>query len=142
MTLNYADIIPMAEAAAEKELKILVCGSRDFNKGAYSKKQVFDTLDELRRTRFAHNELTVINGWANGADLAGAEWAENNNLPFLSVPADWGQYGKLAGFYRNEVMLTKGKPDVVIAFPGNEGTKDMIARTKRRNIELIEIKYE
>lgn len=138
----FNDIIGQATWDANNEVRVLVCGSRDFDGNAYTKQQVFDTLDRLSVGYLKNKQITVINGWANGVDLAAAEWAESRYLPFLSVPADWGKYKKIAGFYRNERMLTIGKPNIVIAFPGGRGTNDMITRAKRRGIEVIEIEYE
>lgn len=140
--MQYIDIRGCAKEAARKEKRILVCGSRDFNKGAYTEEQVFDKLDELRRTYLVHSNITVVNGWADGVDYAAAQWAESRKLPFLSVPAQWDMYGKIAGFYRNELMIALGKPDIVVVFPGGNGTKDMKRRAEEHRIEIIEIEFE
>jgi predicted Rossmann-fold nucleotide-binding protein len=35
-------------------------------------------------------------------------------------------------------MLTDFKPDLVVAFPGGKGTADMIAKARRKKIEVRE----
>jgi predicted Rossmann-fold nucleotide-binding protein len=37
-------------------------------------------------------------------------------------------------------MLTKGKPDIVIAFPGGSGTADMICQARKAGVPVEEIK--
>jgi hypothetical protein len=39
-------------------------------------------------------------------------------------------------------MLTEGHPDLVIAFPGGNGTDMMVKLAKAANVSVIEIKEE
>ena len=52
-----------------------------------------------------------------------------------NIRLDWKKYGKKAGPLRNQQMLEEGKPDLVVAFPGGNGTADMVRRAKKANIE-------
>jgi len=45
---------------------------------------------------------------------------------------EWDELGKKAGPLRNQRMLDEGKPDLVVAFPGGGGTKDMVSARLRR----------
>ena len=135
----YNDIVGQAVWTARQEKRILVCGSRDFLDGAYTKEQVHAKLTELRRGYLDGYFVTVVQGWGDGVDLAAAEWAETQCLPFFSFPANWTDFGKMAGPYRNELMLTIGKPDIVVVFPGGKGTTDMKNRADKRGIHIIEI---
>jgi hypothetical protein len=54
-------------------------------------------------------------------------------------PADWTRHGKAAGPKRNQLMLDKEKPDLVIAFPGGKGTADMVARAKAQGFKVMEV---
>ena len=140
--MMYNDSIGYATDFANREIRILVCGSRDFNKGAYTEAQVHAKLDAIRNSYLGQRYVTVIQGWGDGVDLAAAGWAETRCIPFFSFPAEWKKYSKLAGPFRNELMLTIGKPDIIVAFPGGNGTKDMKTRAERRGIEIIEIEFE
>lgn len=137
----YNDIRGTSKFWSSRTKRILVCGSRDFNGGAYTDTQVYDKLTQIRNEYLGQCLPVVIQGWGSGVDLAAAQWAEFFNYPFLTVPADWDQYGKLAGPYRNQLMLDLGNPDIVIAFPGGKGTKDMKTRAEERGIEIIEIEF-
>lgn len=55
--------------------------------------------------------------------------------------ADWKTYGKKAGPLRNEEMISKGMPNLVLAFPAtgeaNNGTRDCIARAITHGIRVF-----
>jgi hypothetical protein len=68
----------------------------------------------------------VIHGGANGADYIAGRWAQDTGgIPVEEFPADWNRHGNSAGPIRNQEMLDKGKPDLVVAFPGGRGTADI-----------------
>ena len=114
-------------------MRVLVCGGRDFDDIG----KVFRTMDELHAFyRFS----TVIHGAARGADRLGQAWAHARKIEELPFPADWNRYLKRAGPVRNAKMLREGKPELVVAFPGGPGTRDMIARSREAGVEVLEIK--
>lgn len=84
--------------------------------------------------------ITLVQGWGDGVDLAAAAWAEERDIPFFSFPYI-SEYKKLGGPLRNELMIVIGKPDIVIAFPGDNGTADMKRRAEEHGIEIIEIEF-
>jgi hypothetical protein len=102
-------------------MRVLVCGGRNF----HDRELLFDTLSEINSTR---GPITcLIEGEAQGADIMARSWASENRVPIEPYRAQWGLYGRSAGFQRNKTMLEKGKPDLVIAFPmGGPGTRDMV----------------
>lgn len=114
-------------------MRVLVCGGRDFNDWIFFR----DKLDEL--IPYMTEKVIIISGMAKGADKMAVRWAEENWLEVNKYPADWTVHGKAAGFIRNQQMIDEGKPDLVIAFPGRNGTADMIRRAKNHNIKVIEV---
>lgn len=111
--------------------KVLVCGGRNFVDRAY----VYAQLDKF------HNILpitTVVSGCAAGVDSMGIDWADDKGIPCERYPADWRTHGKAAGPIRNQQMLDEGKPDYVLAFPGGRGTADMVRRSRRSGIKVME----
>ena len=61
--------------------------------------------------------------------------------PARSIGPTGTGMAKSAGHIRNQVMLDKGKPDVVVAFPGGRGTADMVRRAEGAGIEVRRIKW-
>lgn len=113
--------------------RILVCGGRDYD----NKEYLFSVLDKAN-TRWRN--IVIIHGAATGADELAAEWSIERQVDVECYPANWKQYGKRAGFIRNSQMLNEGHPDLVIAFPGGNGTAMMVKLAKAANISVIEIK--
>lgn len=115
-------------------MRVLVCGGRDYK----DHKKLFDFLDDFH----SKTPITVmIEGGANGADYLAATWADyKEGVAEKCFRADWNKHGKGAGSIRNQRMLDEGKPDVVIAFPGGNGTADMVKRARFAGVKVIEVK--
>lgn len=111
-------------------LQVLVCGGRNYYSTA-----VWKALDELKAATTA--ELTIIQGGGDGADQMAREWCQNTGCHLINEPANWAAYGKAAGPIRNQKMLDDHKPDVVIAFPGGTGTRDMVERARKADVTVI-----
>jgi hypothetical protein len=110
-------------------VRILVCGGRDYaNRNA-----VFAALD---RVAYERGISVIIHGAARGADTLAADWAKARNVPALPFPAEWALHGKAAGPIRNQRMLDEGRPDGVVAFPGGNGTADMVRRAEDAGIKV------
>jgi SLOG family YspA-like protein len=111
---------------------VLVCGGRDYTNRA----RIRSCLDEL------HGVFTigmVVHGAARGADTEGALWAAERGIGCVAYRADWDKYGPSAGPIRNQQMLDEGKPDLVVAFPGGNGTADMARRAEAAGIKVVRI---
>lgn len=113
-------------------MRVLVCGGRDYN----DSHRVFAVLDKL------HSEAgidLIIEGGARGADHLAMSWAADRRVPRERYDADWEAHGNFAGPMRNRRMLEEGKPDIVVAFPGNRGTADMCRKARKAGVEVYEI---
>ena len=127
-----------------KPIRILVCGGRDY--GAGDDGAAFAAMVYLLNKISVNGArpVTVIHGGAKGADALAGQWAFNTHTPYEVYPADWypkndGVLDRGAGFKRNAEMLVKGKPDMVIAFPGGKGTADMVARARAAGVKVFEV---
>jgi hypothetical protein len=65
-------------------------------------------------------------------------WAEHHKFPWHTEKAKWHVHGRAAGPIRNGVMIDM-RPDIVIAFPGGDGTADMVAQATEAGIRVIRI---
>ena len=114
-------------------MRILVCGGRNFTDQALLNK----TLDDAH---LAGPITTLIHGTARGADSLADEWAASHGVVVAPYAPDWGRFGSAAGPMRNRRMLEQGRPQLVIAFPGNRGTRDMIKQAQQAGVPVLEIK--
>lgn len=100
----------------------MICGGRDFLDDEF-------ILDRFLHVHARMEFTTVITGGARGADTIGNAIGEALGLETRVFPADWNRHGKAAGGIRNAQMLTEGRPDYVMAFPGGPGTANMIRQS-------------
>lgn len=110
---------------------LIVCGGRDFGNA----QSVYRVLDQLRKEK---GVLTLIQGGARGADMFAREWAfAQDSVHLVNVPANWQTHGPAAGPIRNQEMIDDFRPELVVAFPGGRGTRDMVLRAKRAGIPVM-----
>ncbi len=113
-------------------MKVLVCGGRSFDDADF----IFRELDRLHaRYTFA----TLIEGDARGVDRIAGEWSRSRNIRLIEFPADWKNEGRHAALIRNERMLREGEPDLVIAFPGGNGTWHTCSQAEKLGIPVVRI---
>lgn len=118
-------------------MKVLVCGGRRFGVGDEGRRLfMFRTLAGLHER---HHFTAIIEGGAPGADASAATFGKQHGIPVMTFKPDWDQYGRAAGPIRNREMLERGKPDMVIAFPGGRGTADMIEAANEAGVPVTEI---
>lgn len=114
-------------------MRVLVCGGRDYSDWP----AVSATLDGVDEE--SGGIAVVLHGGATGADQLADDWAKQRGVTHVRYPAQWDKHGLAAGPIRNARMLTEGKPDLVVAFPGGRGTRDMVAKAKAAGILVAEI---
>ena len=118
-------------------MRVLVCGGRDFNNYNLLSKTLHEVIYDGDHTYYS--DVTIISGNARGADKLGEQFARDNECKLEIFPADWDKFGKGAGFIRNQKMIDEGKPDLVVAFPGGVGTKNMIERSVKAGVRTVSI---
>jgi YspA, cpYpsA-related SLOG family len=111
-------------------MKVLVCGGRDYTDGARVHELLSKLHDEQRIT-------CIVTGAARGADELAQAWAVANRVSVARYPANWKEHGKSAGPRRNKIMLETEKPQMVVAFPGGKGTKDMVVRADAARVSVL-----
>ena len=118
-------------------MKVLVCGGRRY----LNRARVFEALDAVH----AATPITkIISGKCKtGPDDDALLWAGCRGVSSQEYPAAWDDikapgaviryrdgkpYNVLAGFWRNSEMLNKEEPDILMHFPGETGTADMVTK--------------
>lgn len=99
----------------------------------------FDDVGLVRQTLEQHPIELLVHGGCSGADRIAQAWAKERGIPEAIYPAHFTRLGRSAGPKRNEWMLRFSSPDLLIAFPGNDGTADCIAQARVKNILVREV---
>ena len=125
--------------------KVIGCGGRHFGV-RWDEGALMFVLDPLARAflRFELDTLHLVHSFTsvahgqepNGADMLIGLWAKDAGLPVREYPADWKQHRRAAGPIRNLEMFNAEKPDLVVAFKGGNGTKNMIDIARRAGVEV------
>ena len=107
-------------------MKIIVAGSREIDSRDLIYSELLKLSDQIDITE-------IVSGKARGPDTIGEEWANLERIPVKEFPADWDNWGKSAGFIRNEEMANYA--DELFAFwdGKSQGTKHMIKSMLERN---------
>jgi hypothetical protein len=113
-------------------MTILCCGSRTW----YNIKLIQETLIKYP------NDSLVIHGNAAGADQLSGAVAKQLGMKVKVYPANWKEYGRVAGFLRSIQMLDKEEPNLVIAFwdGRSKGTAHTIKEADNRVIDTLIIR--
>lgn len=130
--------------------RVLVCGGSTYAVPAD------DSLEEMTRAvREAGRLLRVldaavdrlymdelIHGGTPGAAMAADSWAESRGIPVTVFRSNWTLHGPAAERIRDQQMLDEGRPDVVIAFPDEDGTADLAGRAEAAGITVHRIDWK
>ncbi len=116
-------------------MKLAIVGGRDFNDYGKFVVTIHNHFYLVRITE-------IISGGAQGADSLAKRYARQYlNIEYKEHPAEWGKFGKPAGFIRNQTIVDNC--DMVLAFWDGEsrGTADTIEKAKRAKKTTIIIYY-
>lgn len=104
-------------------MKTIIAGSRSITDYNVVKKVI-------KQSKFSITE--VVSGTAFGVDRQGERFGHENKIPIKRFPAEWGEYGKSAGYIRNAEMAKYADALIAIWDGESRGTKHMIdlARSK------------
>ena len=124
------------------ELHVFVTGGRD---GA-DKRLIWHALDEITDSMY-EPEIHVHHGTARGTDRIAGAWARARGKVEHPHPADWERYPRAGGVVRNgqmaslaENLRTEGHNVIVVAFPGGNGTANMIRAARQRRLPVITVR--
>lgn len=109
-------------------MKVIIAGSRDI------------TCTETVATAIAESgfEITeVVSGGARGVDLVGEQIARDFKIKIKRFPADWYNFGKIAGIMRNRQMSKYAQGLIAVWDGKSPGTKNMIDEAKKQGIAVF-----
>lgn len=109
-------------------MKAIVAGGRDYQ---------FSRADylELHKLVADYGIDEIVSGMATGVDTCAVIYAKKNNIKLHECPAEWDKYGKSAGPIRNGYMAYYA--DMLLAWPGGHGTKNMIKQAEGAGIDIV-----
>ena len=99
-------------------------------------------MDGVERAHLANliqkdRQIVLVHGGCRGVDTVAGEIAKSLRWHVKVYPADWKKHGKAAGPKRNDEMLTKERPNIVIAFAAHDskGTRQCLELASKYKLE-------
>lgn len=121
----------------KKKYRLIIAGGRNFNDYDYMQRCCMAVIDKLSKDY----DIIVVSGHAQGADMLGERFANEQDLILEVYPADWKAHYRSAGFRRNEQMGDIS--DGLIAFwdGRSHGTRHMIEYAKSKGLDVTVYYY-
>lgn len=110
---------------------IAVVGSRTFSDYELCRDSLGWFIYSLRDAQELR-DICIVSGGATGADNLAKQYAINEDIQYLEVPARWNEYGKRAGFIRNDEIAKMCEECVAFWDGSSRGTLDTIGKFVRR----------
>ena len=107
-------------------MKVIIAGSRSIEDYHYK-----DLIKMINRSNYDISE--IVSGCAIGADRLGEKYANYKSIPIKKMPANWNEYGKVAGHIRNKQMADYADAAIILWDGVSPGTKNMIAHMNKLN---------
>ena len=120
--------------------KVISAGSRNFENYALMSEKLNDLF--VHSSEFNGSVIKIISGMAKGADTLAIRYADEHKLTKLLFPANWKSYPRIAGFLRNEDMLSIATHLIVFWDGKSSGTKHMIDIAKEKGIPVWVFNYQ
>ena len=119
--------------------RVIVAGSRTF----LDYDLMCRELDNLFwiSPEFENRDIKIVSGMADGADTLAIRYADEHQLTKILFPANWKSYKRIAGFLRNEDMLSVATHLIVFWDGKSSGTHHMIEIAKAKRIPIWGQKY-
>lgn len=119
--------------------RVIIAGGRDFENYEY----MCEILNDLfyNSTYSKKRDIKIISGMAKGADTLAIRYADEHHLTKILFPANWKSYPRIAGFLRNEDMLSIATHLIAFWDGKSSGTKHMIDIAQEKGIPIWVFNY-
>ena len=119
--------------------RVIVAGSRGFFEYDLMSRELDKLFNESKE--FTGRNIKIISGLADGADSLAIRYADERKLTKILFPANWKRFSRVAGFLRNEDMLSVATHLVVFWDGTSSGTNHMIEIAKAKGIPVWGLKH-
>ena len=118
----------------QEAYKVIIAGGRDFDDYKYMSSELTELFENS--AYFKGITIKIISGMANGADSLAIRYADENKLTKILFPANWKVYPRIAGFLRNNDMLSIATHLIAFWDGKSSGTKHMIEIAQMKGIPV------
>jgi len=109
-------------------MKTILAGSRTISDIKHIKEAI--KLSNIKIT-------SIVSGGARGADSLGEMYAKSNKIPYIVINAKWNEYGRSAGYIRNEEMAKVSEACIIVWDGVSVGSMHMARIAKKYGLKLF-----
>lgn len=109
-------------------MRTIIAGSRSITKYSVVRQAIIDSEFEITE---------VVSGTARGVDKLGERYAKVSGIPIKQFPADWNNYGKSAGYRRNNEMAKYADALIAVWDGESKGTASMIELAEKWGLKVF-----
>ncbi len=109
------------------EIYVVIAGCRTYSNYEEAKDFIISCLIEYKTI----DQITILSGGCQGADLLGERFAKENSFPIKRYLPDWKKYGKAAGPIRNKQMVDVCHKVICFWDGKSKGTESLIKYAKK-----------
>jgi hypothetical protein len=120
--------------------RVIIAGGRDFDDYKYMSSELTELFENS--AYFKGITIKIISGMAKGADSLAIRYADEHKLTKILFPANWKAYPRIAGFLRNNDMLSIATHLIAFWDGKSRGTKHMIDFMTNKNLPVKIVEYE
>lgn len=117
-------------------MKVIVAGSRTITDKGFIAECMFEWFYA------SGGDIEFVTGGARGVDTIAEQQAVNAGVKCTVFPAEWGKYGKRAGYLRNAAMADYADGLLAIWDGKSKGTKHMIDLAEKEGLEVEVVTYD
>lgn len=107
-------------------MKTIIAGSR-----------TFDDYEFLKKVCQEEIITEIVSGNANGADKLGEKFAKEHQIHLTKFVANWDEFGKRAGYLRNNEMADYAEQLIAFNVNNSKGTEHMIKIAKEKGLRVV-----
>jgi len=129
MTINKSILDESVSFKKEGYFVLAVSGSTsldDYHKIAGCLQKTI--LNIVQHTSITKQKIILLSGGAKGVDSIAKKFAQENNINFVEIKANWKRYRKGAGPIRNQKIIDSANALIAFKKPTSTGTTDTIRK--------------
>lgn len=116
-----------------RKLRVIVCGAQNYTNEAHVREKLSDLCAASPGFQF------VMTTGMMGVAWQAKRWAIDRFIQHQTAYANTEKFGAKAWRVRNTSMLSNAAPDMVIAFPGDQYSDDLVVKARAAGVEVIEV---
>lgn len=117
--------------------RVIIAGSRSFSDIELMRLK----CDAILKAKVDTHEIVIVSGTAGGTDKLGEQYASERGYKVHRYPAKWDEFGRRAGYIRNQQMMDNADAVIVFWDGVSKGSRHMMDIAEAANAPLRVVRF-